>query len=274
MSTEVKANSKVHVNGIDIYYELHGRGSPIILIAGFSCDHNFWSMMVDELAKHHQLLLLDNRGIGQTDTPDSTYTIELMATDVMGLVKILGLKSPTIVGQSMGSAIGQVIARKYPTDIDKLILINTFSQLTRLPEVVFELIRDFQHINLPLKYCVQSVVPWVYSNEFLSQPNQLQNLITLAEKNPYPQSMVGYQGQLDALKAFCSSEWLNEINAQTLVIAAEEDIIAPIAGARGVADGIGSNASLVIIPGGHASPIEQPLKTTQKILDFVKSNDI
>lgn len=270
MSAGIKSTPKIRINGIDIYYELHGCGAPIVLIAGFSCDHNFWSAIVAELAKHHQVLLFDNRGIGRTDAPDSAYTIELMADDVMALIKILKIKKPVIVGQSMGSAIAQLIAKKYEKDITKLILINTFNQLTKVSEVVFDLIGNLLRIKTPLKYCVQTIAPWVYSSEFLSQPSQLQRLIDQAEANPYPQSIIGYQRQLDALKSFCSNTWLNEIKVKTLVIAAKEDLIAPLTSAQIVANSIGTKAALLMIPGGHASPIEQPLESIKAILDFIK----
>jgi pimeloyl-ACP methyl ester carboxylesterase len=257
-----------NINGIKIYYELLGQGKPIVLIAGFSCDHTFWSNIVAELAQRHQVLLLDNRGIGRTDSPDSAYSVDLMADDVMALMKALGIKQPTIVGQSMGSAITQSIGRRYSKDIHKLVLMNTFDKINKTSDIVFTLTGELQRMNVPLKYRVQTIVPWVFSNEFLSQPNQLSNLIQLAENNPYPQTLVGYERQLAALKQFNSRAWLHEINIPTLIIAGKEDIIAPLADAQAVAQAMGIK-TLEILPGGHATPIEQPQKTTQAILEFI-----
>lgn len=265
------ASGKIHANGINIFYELKGQGSPLVLIAGFSCDHTFWSGIVDELAKHHQILLLDNRGIGQTDTPNSAYTIDLMADDVMAVVKALGLKKPIIVGQSMGSAMAQSIGKRYANDIDKIILMNTFDKVYKAPQIAFELTGKLHRMNIPLKYRVESIAPWVYSSEFLSQPNQLDKLIGYAEKNPYPQSLTGYENQLEALQIFNSSDWLHDIKVPTLIIAAEEDIIAPLNAAKEVAKNIGPQTKLMIVPGGHATPIEQPQKTIKAIEDFASS---
>jgi pimeloyl-ACP methyl ester carboxylesterase len=262
---------KFKINDINIYYELHGKGksAPIILIAGFSCDHTFWSGIYNQLKINHEVLVLDNRGIGQTDSPNIPYSIEMMADDVMKLSKQLGLKKPIIIGQSMGSSIAQLIGKLYPEQVEKIILINTFDHLTKVPEIAFELTGELHRMNLPLSYRVQSIVPWVYSNKFLSEPNQLKNLISLAEQNPFPQTFIGYERQLGALKSFDSRSWLQKIKTPTLIIAGEEDILAPLSGAKDVQKGIGDHAQIVVVPGGHASPIEQPEKVTEAILKFV-----
>ncbi len=184
----------------------------------------------------------------------------MMADDVMQLSNQLGLKNPIIAGQSMGSAIAQDIAKRYGNQIQKIILINTFHQLTKVPEIAFELTGELQKMNLPLHYRVKSIAPWVFSSAFLSRPNQLENLIQLAEQNPHPQSLIGYTRQLEALKKFNSKSWLQEIKTPTLIIAGEEDIIAPLAGAKEVQEKIANHAELHVIPGGNASPVEQPKK--------------
>jgi 3-oxoadipate enol-lactonase len=274
INASVAQAGKLKINDINMYYELHGKGkgTPIILIAGFSCDHTFWSGMLNQLQTNHEVLVLDNRGIGQTDTPNTPYSIEMMADDVMELSKQLGLKKSIIIGQSMGSAIAQQIGKIYPERVEKIILINTFDHLTKIPEIAFDLTGELHRMNLPLSYRVRSIVPLVYSSEFLSQPNQLQNLIKLAEQNPHPQTYTGYERQLDALKSFDSRSWLHKIKIPTLIIAGEEDMIATLSGAKEVQTSIGNHTEIVVVPGGHASPIEQPKKVTDAILKFVNYN--
>lgn len=267
--TTLVANGKIKVNQVNLYYELYGKGTPIILIAGFSCDHTFWAGILLQLMKHHLVLIFDNRGVGQSDAPDHAYAIEMMADDVMALSNRLGLEKPVIVGQSMGSAIAQEIGKRYAQQIKKLILINTFAKLSKAPEIAFEFTLALHRLHLPLRYRVQSIAPWVFSSAFLAEPNQLENLIKLAEVNRYPQSLLGYAHQLSALKAFDSHSWLYKIAVAALIISAEEDIIAPLTGANSVQKGIGENTQHLILPGGHASPIEQPDKVANAILNFI-----
>lgn len=255
-------------NKINIYYEVHGQGKPLVLVAGFTCDHTFWSSVVDELSKKYQVLVFDNRGIGQTQAPNDSFTVETMADDTMALIKQLGLHKPIIVGQSMGSGIAQVIGKKYPQEVEKLILINTFTHLLKVPELAFISTGELQQLNIPISYRVKSIAPWVFSNEFLSQPNQVENLIKLAEENRYPQTIDGYQGQLRALEQFDSRSWLPQVVLPTLIIAAAEDLIAPVAGAKEVNTLLGTVARFVLISGGHASPIEQPKAVIDAITAF------
>lgn len=261
----------VKVNDINMYYELHGKSNlhPIVLISGFACDHTFWESILNHLSDKYQVLIFDNRGIGQTDSPNHSYSIDMMADDVMELSNKLSLTKPIIIGQSMGSAIAQNIGKRYKNQINKIVLMNTFNHLTKAPEMAFELTGELQRMNFPITYRVQSLAPWVFSSEFLSQANQLTNLIKIAQDNPYPQSLIGYERQLGALKSFDSRSWLHEIKSPTLIIAGEEDIISPLAGSKEVQNGIGNNTQLLMIPGGHASPIEQPTLVIKSILNFI-----
>jgi len=82
---------KIKANNINLYYEIHGQGQPVVFVAGFSGDHTAWQNLIADYAKNYQVVVFDNRGIGQSDCPDYPYTIEMMADDAIGLVKALQL---------------------------------------------------------------------------------------------------------------------------------------------------------------------------------------
>ena len=71
----------LQANGISIYYECIGAGDPIVLISGFSTHHETWYKFTDRLSKKSQLILLDNRGSGQSEAPLPPYTIEMMCDE-------------------------------------------------------------------------------------------------------------------------------------------------------------------------------------------------
>ncbi|HEY9666957.1 MAG TPA: alpha/beta fold hydrolase, partial [Coleofasciculaceae cyanobacterium] len=81
------AVSVIHVNGIDLYYNIQGsrENEPLLLIAGFDSDSSIWAAMMPLLVKQYQVLRFDNRGIGQSSAPDSPYSIKEMAADVAAL---------------------------------------------------------------------------------------------------------------------------------------------------------------------------------------------
>src|SRR5258708_4769767 len=100
-------------NGATIYYELHGEGPPLILIAGYTCDHSFWKPVLRDLAKNFTVLIYDNRGVGQTHDAGGKLSAKLLADDVMAVAAALKFKAPHIVGHSMGGTIAISIAAEY-----------------------------------------------------------------------------------------------------------------------------------------------------------------
>ena len=106
------------VNGIKIYYEERGKGEPLILINGLAFPMDLWFAQMDELSKDFRVIALDNRGIGRSDKPDEEYSIAMMASDAVGLLKTLGIEKTHVAGLSMGGFIAQEMALSYPDVVD------------------------------------------------------------------------------------------------------------------------------------------------------------
>src|SRR3989338_10152352 len=112
----------ITANNINIYYEQHGEGEDLILIAGLTADHHAWKSILRVLSKQFRVLVLDNRGAGQTDTPDYPYTTEMMANDVLQLMDACGINQAYIIGHSLGGCITQKIACIAPDRIKKMVI--------------------------------------------------------------------------------------------------------------------------------------------------------
>ncbi len=105
----------VRVNDIDMYYEIHGEGEPVVLIAGLNSDHALYREIIPRLAESYKVVAFDNRGVGQTDKPDIPYSIEMMAEDTAGLLNALGIEQAHLLGTSMGGRIATALALRYPS---------------------------------------------------------------------------------------------------------------------------------------------------------------
>ena len=103
----------VKVNGICMHYEVHGQGEPLVFIngAGASMVTSYW--LIPIYSRDYRLVLFDNRGVGQTDKPDMTYTTQLMANDLAGLLDAIGIDSAHVYGTSMGGMVAQEFALRY-----------------------------------------------------------------------------------------------------------------------------------------------------------------
>src|SRR5690349_18018998 len=116
---------KTKTNGIELYYQIHGEGKPLVLISGLGYSLWQWHKMVPFLAEHFQVVIFDNRGAGQSEKPDGPYTAQMLAADTVGLLEALNIEKATIMGHSMGGFIAQAIALDFPQKVEKLILGST-----------------------------------------------------------------------------------------------------------------------------------------------------
>ena len=114
-----------HANGIDIYYETHGEGPPLLLIGGLSTDITDLRRMISRLPPRHRVIAFDNRGAGRTDKPDVPYSIPMMADDAAGLLDVIGVKHTDVLGISMGGRIAVDLTLRHPSLVGKLILVST-----------------------------------------------------------------------------------------------------------------------------------------------------
>src|SRR3990167_9486363 len=113
---------KITANNISMHYEQHGTGDDLVLIGGLTSDHQVWKSALRILSQYFRVLIFDNRGAGQTDTPDLPYTTELMAKDTLALMTALNIPRAHIVGHSLGGCIAQQMALIAPDKVKKLVI--------------------------------------------------------------------------------------------------------------------------------------------------------
>lgn len=117
----------VEANGVKIYYEIHGEGEPLLLLHGFSLSHKFWEPWIKDLPSNHQLIIPDLRGHGNSSNPSNTFTHELSAKDMYGLMDALNITKFKAMGHSSGAMILTHMATIDTTRITKMILIGATS---------------------------------------------------------------------------------------------------------------------------------------------------
>jgi 3-oxoadipate enol-lactonase len=265
----MKGLMKLKVNGENLYYEMHGEGKPLVLIAGLTCDTTFWRPIIYRLSHHFQVLIFDNRGVGQSDSPDEPYYIEDMAKDTVCLIKALELENPHILGHSMGGAIAQTIAHKHPDLIDKLIISNSLIKLNSAARLMEQSLINFYKDNVDRKKIIEAQIPWIFSSDFLQDEKTVEGLINYELTRPHPQTFIGFKRQVEALFQFDSSKWYQKIPHTTLVIGCDEDILCPHD-----SETLGKNIPRAHYVNfhkvGHAPSIEKPKEFNQAILEFLK----
>ena len=144
----------VSLNGVRLHYLFAGKGEPVILLHGYAQNSHMWRPLIVELAKTHTVIAPDLRGFGQSSKPPAGYDKKTMAQDIHRLATSLGYRRATVVGHDIGLMVAYAYAAQFPTEVDRIVLMDAF-----LPGVgdwkSVWLLRDLWHFHFygetPLK---------------------------------------------------------------------------------------------------------------------------
>lgn len=261
------------VNDINMYYEIHGEGEPLVLIWGWGSNTNMSSPHFPVLSEHYKVIAIDNRGAGKSDKPDIPYTMEIMASDIAKLLEIIEVDKAHILGASMGGGIAQFFALDYPDKVISLILACTAPGLKRsIPSERNPLTRlsPEERAKQSPEETIKGIIDSCLTEEFIkNNPERVEYYISLLSTNP--PNPIGMKRQSEAmLEAPDIYDSLPDITAPTLVIAGDKDITVNPENSRLLASII-PNSELVLMKNlGHSFDFEAPEEFRGILLDFLK----
>ena len=231
------------VNDINMYYEIQGKGEPLLVIWGMGGEISTFIDYMDNLDKRYKLIFFDSRGAGRTDKPDAQYSFGIMAEDTIGLMDKLDIKSAHILGISMGSRIALVMAAKYPERVKSLILNVAAARST----------------------CSDPQAARSYEKLYtaMTQPGFLEVM------GGYPPTVDSFIMQFEALKTFDGIDLLNEIRAPTLIVNSTKDNSTPVKFAEELFEGI-SNSKLILVEEDHLFIRTKPELLIEPVLEFLE----
>jgi pimeloyl-ACP methyl ester carboxylesterase len=258
----------VHANGIDVYYEVQGAGEPLLLIAGFACDHTIWSQVVPALASRYRVVVFDNRGVGQTSGPDTAITIRQMAEDAAGLLDAIGLGPAHVAGHSMGGMIAQELVLARPLQVRSQTLLSSCARVDARGKAVIESWGDLPR-QVDAATATRLIVPWLYTGALFAEPGAIEQVTEQILTNPFPPTVQGLYAQSRAISTCDTSDRLGEIGCPTLVLVGSEDILLPVACAEQLARGIRGAELVVLKQTGHGLLVESPDAVAEAMLAFL-----
>lgn len=265
---------KVSINGVRIYYEIHGEGFPLILAWGVGGSTRLWQPQIAALSKKYRLILWDPRGHGQTDSPPEPekYSIAISADDLLGLMDHLEIERAYVGGHSLGAGVSTVFTLAHPERVAALLIFNsaTSSGLPVTPELRATWER---HIELALSQGMQLIV-----DEFADHPDiwvtvRLDPEHVRGVKADYlALDPVGYANSVRTiLENALQAEQLKEIQAPTLFLTGNHDPAMPLM--REALEKV-PNAELIVIDGtGHLTNLDDPEAFNSHLLAFLERVD-
>ena len=255
---------------ITLYYEQHGQGPDLVLIGGLTSDHQIWRSALRTFSQHYRVLIFDNRGAGQSSSPDYPYTIEMMANDTLNLMDALHIKKAHILGHSMGGGIAMQLALLAPDRVDKLILVSSRPKISAVAAMLFGMREKLQKLNVPEELLAEYTMPILFGDRFLQNNMNIKGFAQWTVRNPHPQTPIGYKHQLHASSTRDIIDELPNITADTLIINGTEDVLVPITYADKLSQQF-PNARLALIPDcAHMPHVEQPEAFEKAVMGFIR----
>lgn len=240
------STGKAQVNGIDLYYQIHGDGPPLILLHGGLANSDYWYNQTLVFAEKYKVIAIDSRGHGRSTFTEEPITYALMASDVIALMDTLGIERTDVVGWSDGGIIGLDLAIHHPERLHKLIayganynpsgMRSDLSKNEKFNNYIAKAAEDYQKVAPdPLRW-----------DAFLENIGNM----WATEPNYTPEQLV-------------------TITTSTLILDGEEEEVIDINHTKQMA-GLIPTAKLILMPGvGHFAPWEQPKKFNEIVLDFL-----
>ena len=199
----------VSVNGLDMYYEIHGEGQPLVLLHGaFSAIGSSFGNMIPGLAKRRQVIGFDLQGHGRTADIDRPLTVEGMADDVAAALSELGIEQADILGYSNGGSVALHFATRHPQRVRKLVLMSISYSLSGIHPGLMEGMGE-------MKPEMMHGSPW--HNEYMRIAPRPQDFNRLFEKKT----------EMDRQLKDFSEETIRGISAPTLLMIGDSDLIRP-----------------------------------------------
>lgn len=262
------------INGIEIYYEEFGAGEPLVLVPGLGGTVESWTAQIRHFKRRYRVIALDNRGAGRSSMPYGPYTMDQMASDLLGLLDALGITEPVrLVGASLGGILAQCFIHHYPQRVCKLVLVCT-GVSGGDPRVTFPSMQVIQKMVFPGVTPAQrlrTLFGVFYHRDYLAaNPGIVDDAVRL-------HAHIGVQPDYAAKAQFNAAQdarpyykWLAKITVPVLIMHGEDDLVWPVKNAHTLHKGLHGRAELAIFPGaGHVLFQEKPEEFNARLEAFL-----
>ncbi|MBU1274797.1 MAG: alpha/beta hydrolase [Proteobacteria bacterium] len=264
---------EANVGDITLYYEIHGQGRPLVMIRGLGSNADHWYGQVPALSERYQVVVFDNRGVARSSDPGGPLSVRQMAGDTLGLLDALGLESPLVFGLSMGGMIAQELAINHSQRLSGLVLACTHPggpHQVRPTAEVEALFKDMVYLATP--EAKRAAAPTLFDPKTLEQrPQVAAEYAEVSLRHPAGADIL--TRQWNAVLGHDTYDRLPQIQAPTLVLTGDADVLIPPGNSEILAQRI-PGAKLAVIPGGgHQILVEQPAPCNQAVLAFLGDLD-
>jgi pimeloyl-ACP methyl ester carboxylesterase len=243
----------VQIKNMEMYYEDHGAGKPLLLLHGFGgCSQN-WHPFTDKFSEHHRLIVVDLRGHGHSTNPENKFTHREAANDVFLLLEKLGIDHFSAMGMSTGGMTLLHMATSQPKRVDSMVLISTTSHF---PDHARAIMRRASFHTMP------GEVREMYRECAKRGDEQILQLI---------KQFNALHENFDDINF--SAQDLSTITARTLIVHGDRDNFFPVEIPVSLYRSIPDSALWIIPDGDHVPIYNSAVPFTSTVLQFLDESD-
>ena len=199
-----------NVNGINLYYEVHGTGRPIVALHGGLGSGEMFAQVMPQLTAQHQVIAVDLQGHGRTADIDRPIDVRLMADDIAALIDHLALDKPDVVGYSLGGGVALQTAARHPNKVGRLVIVSANVRRDAIPA---EMLAQQGQVNASAVEFLKSTPMYEVYNRVAPRPEDFPKLL----------DKIGASMARD----FDFSEEVRGLQMPTLIMAADADMAPP-----------------------------------------------
>jgi 3-oxoadipate enol-lactonase/4-carboxymuconolactone decarboxylase len=255
----------IRTDGIQLFYDLTGPAeAPVVAFSNsLGTTLEMWDAQVRALASRYRCLRYDTRGHGRSPAAHGPLTIDALADDLAGLLDALGIETAHVVGLSLGGMSAQAFAVRYPQRTESLVLMATSAHLP--PPEAWD-----QRVQLVLAHGMAAVVDTVVARWFTADTLALSpEIVQLVRDRFLEIDPRGYAACCVAVRDMDLRAKIGAIEAQTLVVAGEDDPVTPLEMAEDMVSRI-PGAELTVVPeAAHLLAVEQPDAVSELLATFL-----
>ena len=243
-----------------IAWERHGAGPSLLLIHGLGYARWGWEPVVEPLARSFDVLLFDNRGIGESDAPPGPYTVTQLAEDAVQVLDEAGVERAHVVGTSLGGMVAQELALGWPERVERLVLAATTpggAKAFPMPRRTVELMQARASLR---EYVENALEPD-------ARPEVVDRILEHRERTAQP--FDAWAAQAAAGASFDAHDRLGALAAPTLVQHGDGDLVVDPRNADLLAAAIPDARVSVYAGAGHLFMWQEPDRFTRELEEFL-----
>ncbi len=249
---------KAKLNDIELYYEIHGKGDPIIFIHGWADDCSIWKHYIESFARKYKVIVYDHRGHGRSDKPEGNYSIKTLANDLYALTQRLDLGKVTLVGHSMGGMTVLVFALDHPNVIQKLVLVGACAKMPILNSIM-----GIMRYIIPYKKFLRLSQK---SGYYKPSEQLIKRSMDMAMNTS---KYAAYESLKEMTQHYDIRREVSNIEVPTLIIVGEKDKNMPVTLSQYLNKEIKGSILQVIANSGHTVMVEKPNEFGQALEKFI-----